>query len=231
MSGLSCPAGIGEKIVPGSVKMTAKKFNQPHIAINRVYTRNGDSGTTSLAGGKRIDKDSQRVEAYGTIDELNTFLGAALQSAQKAVQKNRKIAILIKVLLRIQQELFNLGGMLASVDAPREGEPAISGNEIEQLEKEIDWFNGHLTPLPSFVLPGGSRLSAELQICRTVCRRAERICVRLNCVEPLAPEILSYLNRLGDAFFTWSRWANLILKIPESLWDPNQASSAQNGNS
>ncbi len=186
---------------------------------------------TSLAGDEKIAKDSLPIEACGTVDELNTFVGAALQTAQDVVQREPEIAAIVKVLFRIQQELFNLGAMLARENVPSPGQPIISSDEVLQLEKEIDWLRSQLVPLRSFVLPGGTRLNADLHICRTVCRRAERVCVGLGRKKQLAPEITQYLNRLGDAFFAWSRWANLVLKVPEIFWDPNQASSAQKCNS
>ncbi len=102
--------------------------------------------------------------------------------------------------------------------------------EIEQLEREIDQANAELAPLRSFVLPGGSRLNTELHACRTICRRAERAAVRLAREEPIPPEAVQYLNRLGDAFFVWSRWANHVLGVEEVLWEPNLAASGKTGN-
>jgi cob(I)alamin adenosyltransferase len=186
---------------------------------------------TSRAGGKKISKDSLPVEASGAVDELNAFVGAALQTARDAGQREPEIAVLVKVLFRIQQELFNVGAMLAREKVAEPGQPIISSDEVLRLEKEIDWLRSQLVPLRSFVLPGGTRLNADLHICRTVCRRAERACVRVNRKKRLAPEIIQYLNRLGDAFFSWSRWANRVLKGVEIFWDPNQSSSAQNGDS
>ena len=204
--------------------MSHGKFDQPRIALNRIYTKTGDQGETHLAGGQRVAKDSLRIECYGTVDELNAFVGMACVSAQEAVPP------LAAILRRVQHELFNLGSILAT--RPEDVHPKqarITPVEIEQLEKEIDQANAELAPLRSFVLPGGSRLNTELHACRTICRRAERAAVRLARAEQIPPEAVQYLNRLGDAFFVWSRWANHMLGISEVLWEPNQAASGQDG--
>ena len=197
------------------------RFEQPRLAINRVYTRRGDTGQTSLAGGQRLPKDDLRIEVYGTIDELNSFIGLARESASVPA-----LAELSGILGRIQHELFNAGSILATL--PEDVHPKqarITAAESEQLEREIDRMNESLPPLRSFVLPGGCRLNAELHICRTICRRAERICVKLASGAAIDSEIPKYLNRLSDALFVWSRWASHQLGVPETLWEPNQASS------
>ena len=204
--------------------MSHGKFDQPRIALNRIYTKTGDQGETHLAGGQRVAKDSLRIECYGTVDELNAFVGMACVSAQEAVPP------LARILRRVQHELFNLGSILAT--RPEDVHPKqarITPVEIEQLEREIDQANAELAPLRSFVLPGGSRLNTELHACRTICRRAERAAVRLARAEQIPAEAVQYLNRLGDAFFVWSRWANHVLGISEVLWEPNQAASGQEG--
>jgi cob(I)alamin adenosyltransferase len=196
------------------------------MAINRVYTRRGDGGETSLAGGQRLPKDDLRIEAYGTIDELNSFVGLARESARELAVGNSAVAELAEILRRVQHELFNAGSILATLPAdvhPRQAR--ITAAETEQLEREIDRMNQVLPRLRSFVLPGGCRLNAELHVCRTVCRRAERICVTLAAREETDPEIVGYLNRLSDALFVWSRWASHKLGLAEILWEPNQASS------
>lgn len=201
-------------------------FDQPHLAITRVYTRKGDSGDTSLAGGQRVPKDGPRIEAYGTVDELNAFVGAARMTATELQEMEPRLSELIPILLRVQHELFNLGSILATL--PEDVHPKqarITHAEVGQLEVEIDRMNAGLAPLRSFVLPGGSRLNAELHVCRTVCRRAERACVALSRVETIPPEAVRYLNRLGDAFFVWSRWASDVTAAPETLWEPNQSTS------
>jgi cob(I)alamin adenosyltransferase len=195
---------------------TPDRFDQPRLAINRVYTKRGDSGETSLAGGQRLPKDDARIEAYGTVDELNSFIGIARESA-------RDLPELAQILGRVQHELFNLGSILATMPEDVHSKQArITETECEQLEREIDRMNEGLTPLRSFVLPGGSRLNAELHICRTICRRAERRCVTLAAITPIDEAIVKYLNRLSDALFVWSRWASHAAGTPETLWNPNQ---------
>ena len=196
------------------------KFDQPRLAINRVYTRSGDAGETSLAGGQRVPKDSRRIQAYGTVDELNAFVGLARHTAAT----DPSGAALDGILLRVQHELFNLGSILATLPEdvhPRQAR--ITGAEIAQLEAEMDQMNEGLPALRSFVLPGGSRLNAELHVCRTVCRRAERTVAALAREEAVPAEAVKYLNRLGDAFFVWSRWASQVSGVAETLWEPNRA--------
>jgi cob(I)alamin adenosyltransferase len=202
--------------------MDDAKFSEPRIALNRIYTKAGDKGQTSLAGGQRVAKDARRIECYGTVDELNAFAGMACVSAQETLPP------LAVILRRVQHELFNLGSILAT--RPEDVHPKqarITPAEIERLEKEIDAMNAGLAPLRSFVLPGGSRLNTELHACRTICRRAERIAVALAREEEVPPEAIQYLNRLSDAFFVWSRWANHQLGVPEVLWEPNEAASGK----
>lgn len=203
--------------------MSHEPFDSPRVAINRVYTRRGDQGETSLAGGQRVAKDSPRIEAYGTVDELNAFLGAARVTAGELAATEKRLVPLAKILLRVQHELFNLGSILATLPGdvhPRQAR--ITDSDIARLESEIDSMNGELPALRSFVLPGGSRLNAELHICRTVCRRAERVLIAAARSEPVPPETVRYLNRLSDALFVWSRWASHATSAAETLWDPNQ---------
>jgi cob(I)alamin adenosyltransferase len=185
----------------------SQPFDNPRMAINRVYTRQGDAGDTALAGGQRVPKDGLRIEAYGTVDELNAFVGVARLSAEG-------VSPLAEILLRVQHELFNLGSILATL--PEDVHPKqarITDAEVARLEQEMDRMNEDLEPLRSFVLPGGSRLNADLHVCRTVCRRS------------VPAEVVHYLNRLSDAFFVWSRWASHASGTPETLWQPNQSSS------
>jgi cob(I)alamin adenosyltransferase len=200
--------------------MPDAKFDQPRVALNRIYTKTGDQGQTHLAGGQRVSKDSVRIECYGTVDELNAFTGMAAISAAESVPS------LAPILRRVQHELFNLGSILAT--KPEDVHPnqaRVTEIEIRQLETEIDGMNADLAPLRSFVLPGGTRLNTELHACRTICRRAERIAVALSRAEPIPPEVVQYLNRLSDAFFVWSRWVNHVLGVDEVLWEPNQSAS------
>ncbi len=199
----------------------AETFDQPRLAINRVYTRRGDTGETSLVGGQRTPKDDPRIDCYGVVDELNAFTGAARQTAEE----HPALSDLAAKLKRVQHELFNLGSILATLPEdvhPRQ--PRVTAAEIERLEHEMDEAIAELPPLRSFVLPGGSRLNAELHICRTVCRRAERLAVSLSRRQEVDGDTLKYLNRLSDAFFVWSRWASRIAGTPETLWEPNQES-------
>src|SRR5215469_1706432 len=202
------------------------QFDPPRLAINRVYTRQGDQGETSLAGGQRVAKDGPRIEAFGAVDELNSFAGFARALAEEMTDRNGRVWPLVPWLTRIQHELFNLGSMLATL--PEDIQPRqarITDAEVAQLEREMDRMNAELEPLRSFVLPGSGRLNAALHICRTVCRRAERLAVSLARVEEIPPEAIRYLNRLSDAFFVWSRWASHAVCAQETLWDPNHCSS------
>lgn len=205
-----------------------KTYNEPRLALNRIYTKRGDAGETALVGGQRVPKDAIRIEAYGTVDELNAFLGLAGMSCSEET----RLQPLGQILLRVQHELFNLGSLLATLPADvHPKQPRVTDAEVEQLEREIDAKNEGLPPLRSFVLPGGSRLNAELHAARTICRRAERLTVSLAREEQVPPEAIRYLNRLSDALFVWSRWANHVLGLPEVLWEPNRAASAIHGES
>src|ERR1022692_4043865 len=156
--------------------MSEQPFDKPRIAINRVYTRQGDQGETALAGGQRVPKDAARIQTYGTVDELNSFVGVARSTVAEMAAGEPRFAVLGAILLRVQHELFNLGSILATLPEdvhPRQ--PRVTDAEIAQLEAEMDLMNEAMPPLRSFVLPGASRLDAELHIGRTVCRRAERI--------------------------------------------------------
>lgn len=207
------------------------RYDEPRIAINRVYTRGGDKGETSLAGGQRVPKDAMRIEAYGSVDELNAAIGVARSTAEGLIAAHPAIAEMDAILKRVQHELFNVGSILATL--PQDVHPRqarVTEAEIARLEAEIDRMNGVLPALRSFVLPGGCRLNAELHICRTVCRRTERIAVKLAREETVDGEILRYLNRLGDALFVWSRWVSHTLGAEEILWEPNRAASGQREN-
>jgi cob(I)alamin adenosyltransferase len=214
-----------------SEKMENVKYDEPRVAINRVYTRTGDKGETGLAGGQRVAKDSLRIEAYGTVDELNATIGVARATAEEAIASHTKLAELDAILKRVQHELFNVGSILATLPEdvhPRQAR--ITQTEITRLETEIDRMNAGLPALRSFVLPGGCRLNADLHVCRTVCRRAERVCVALAREERVDAEAIQYLNRLSDALFVWSRWASHTLGVSEILWEPNRAASGQREN-
>lgn len=192
----------------------------------------GDAGETRLAGGQRVRKDDPRIDCYGTVDELNAFVGVARTTAEELAEKAERLRGFARILKRVQHELFNLGSILATW--PEDVHPKqarVTAADVEQLEREIDEANAELEPLRSFVLPGGSRLDAELHICRTVCRRAERRLVKLAREQDVPAEAAQYLNRLSDALFVWSRWVNRVLGEPEMLWEPNAAAGGSAGNS
>ena len=210
--------------------MSEQTFDRPRMAINRVYTRQGDQGETGLAGGQRVAKDGPRIEAYGTVDELNSFLGVARATVSDLAPGDDRLGLLAAILLRVQHELFNLGSILATL--PEDVHPKqarVTDADVAQLEREMDRMGAELAPLRSFVLPGGCRLNAELHVCRTVCRRAERELVALSRQEIIPGETVRYLNRLSDALFVWSRWASQVARAPEVLWEPNRSSSGKSG--
>lgn len=205
-----------------------KTFNDPKLAINRVYTRSGDAGQTRLVGGQKVDKDALRIESYGTIDELNAFLGQARQSIAEHHAGHGGFLALSEELLRVQHELFNLGSVLATMpEDVVEQMPRVTEVDVAALEESIDRHNDALEPLRSFVLPGGTRLNADLHVARTVCRRAERLIVGLARHEEVDADSLKYVNRLSDALFVWSRWASHAASADEVLWQPNRAATAR----
>lgn len=183
------------------------------VRINRVYTRAGDDGTTGLASGKRIPKDSLRIEAYGTVDELNSVVGVALAAGTHES--------MLPAFAIIQQVLFNLGSDLAMTeeDKQRWPVPQVEGRHVEQLEAWIDEWNETMEPLKSFILPGGDLAAAQLHVARTVCRRAERLAIALSREEPVGPQVIPYLNRLSDLLFVAARYHNHLNGSPDILWD------------
>lgn len=175
-----------------------------------------------------MPKDALRIEAYGTVDELSAFVGLARVSCEESSSTTPRLSELSRILKRVQHELFNLGSLLSTLPADLHPKQArITPADSEQLEREIDAMNEELAPLRSFVLPGGTRLNAELHAARTICRRAERLLVSAGREEDIPTEAIRYLNRLSDALFVWSRWVNHVMGAPEILWEPNQASSGQ----
>jgi len=180
----------------------------------RIYTKTGDDGTTGLFGGARIDKDAERVEAFGTVDELNSALGMARAESLPAE--------LDELLGRIQSDLFSLGAELACAPGKAQRLPArlIGASDITALEDAIDRHEAELAPLTNFILPGGSRASAALHSARTVCRRAERRVVSAGRSDAGRAEILVYLNRLSDLLFVLARRANQLAGRPDVLWNP-----------
>ncbi|MBM3382113.1 MAG: cob(I)yrinic acid a,c-diamide adenosyltransferase [Betaproteobacteria bacterium] len=190
------------------------------MRITRVYTKTGDKGTTSLADGSRVSKTDMRLETYGTVDELNALVGlcrASLGEMPKLPASTRNS--LDEWLERIQNDLFNLGGDLATPIASRWESMVVVGEpETTHLEQMIDLMQRDLPPLSEFVLPGGTRLNAELHQARTVCRRAERIAVQLQDQAEINPQAVPFLNRLSDFFFVASRWIQFAVGAPETTW-------------
>jgi cob(I)alamin adenosyltransferase len=182
---------------------------------SKLYTRTGDRGQTGLFGGRRVRKDSPRVEAYGTIDELNAALGVAA-----AALRQRK---LVAVIQSIQNELFNIGAELASDRPVRRAKRetaafVLDSRKVAALEALIDEYDARVPPLRTFILPGGSEASAQLHLARTVCRRAERAVVTLAAKEPVNDAVLAYLNRLCDLLFALARYVSKADGKRELLW-------------
>jgi cob(I)alamin adenosyltransferase len=191
--------------------MSQDKFDSPRVRLTRIYTRTGDEGETGLVGGQRVPKDDARIEAYGTVDELNACLGLAARTLADLPEPG-DLSPWQRRLRGVQHELFNLGSLLATrAEDLRPGQAVVTPERVRELEAWMDEANEALPPLTSFVLPGGSRLAAELHLCRTVCRRAERRIVTLATNEPVSGEAIRYLNRLSDLFFVLSRLANSAL--------------------
>jgi cob(I)alamin adenosyltransferase len=184
--------------------------------LTRIYTRKGDGGATSLGNRQRVEKDSLRVDTYGTVDELNSWIGMAIALGVSSS--------LIEPLTKIQNELFDLGADLSfPPDDPTHGYlPRTAEERITNLEQIIDQLNDLLGPLENFILPGGSASGSALHIARTVCRRAERLAVSLNREETIGEFVIPYLNRLSDALFMMARFENSEKELPEMLWDQNR---------
>lgn len=203
--------------------MPKKKYNNPNITISKVYTKKGDKGKTELIGKKNVYKDDIRVKAYGELDELNVIVGGCCQKLSEIKSKNIKLKTLNQEMIVVQNEIFNLGNMLATVDeVMMENMPQINQDNLNNLEKKINFYNKKLPNLSSFVLPGGSEINIWFNLARTVSRRCERTIVELHKKEPVSDIVLKYINRLSDAFFVWGRWINFNLKIDEELWNPNK---------
>ncbi|MEL6960070.1 MAG: cob(I)yrinic acid a,c-diamide adenosyltransferase [Pseudomonadota bacterium] len=185
------------------------------VVLSKIYTKTGDAGETALGNGSRVAKHSLRVNAYGTVDETNATVGLARLQADGDL--DAKLAM-------IQNDLFDLGADMCRPDMEKDAEAEypplrMTDGQVERLEAEIDEMNGKLEPLRSFILPGGSALAAQLHLCRTVSRRAERLSVELATVESVNPAAVKYLNRLSDWFFVASRIANNDGK-DDVLWVP-----------
>ena len=198
------------------------------ISITRVYTRTGDRGETALVGGKRVPKDSPRIAAYGTLDELNAVVGLVRVFNEERLTKSARHRRLDEVLRKIQNQLFDLGSELATpAEAAYEGMFRVGEYQVRELEALMDRCQKDLAPLKSFILPGGGRIHGFLHQARTVCRRAEREVLALSRVEPIGEGPLRYLNRLSDAFFVLGRWVGKHLGETEYLWERGLASHAR----
>lgn len=205
------------------------------IRLTRIYTRTGDKGTTALVGGKRVPKESGRLEAYGTIDELNSIVGIVRTYLPDYRERlGDDFGWYSEMLRRIQNELFDVGSELATPPGAEYPEMHTMGEgEVKQLESEMDRMEQALEPLNSFTLPGGGVLNAFLHQARTVCRRAERVCWALKREEAIGDQLIVYVNRLSDHLFVQSRWIAKRLGEPEFLWDrglrldPKAARAAQ----
>ena len=185
------------------------------VVLSKIYTKTGDAGETALGNGARVAKHSPRVSAYGTVDETNATVGLARLHASGDLDA---------ALARMSNDLFDLGADLCTPDMHKDATAAypplrVIEGQVLRLESEIDAMNARLTPLRSFILPGGSVLAAKMHLCRTVCRRAERLVVELATMEEINPEAVKYLNRLSDWFFVAGRIANNDGK-DDVLWVP-----------
>jgi len=181
---------------------------------SKIYTKTGDKGKTSLLGGQKVSKSNARIEAYGSIDELNSYLG--LLKDQKEVETRLK-----HQLYWIQEQLFSIGSILATEEGFKGFElPQITSIEIKQIEQWIDHYDNQLPPLKNFILPGGHQTVSLCHVCRTVCRRAERKINQIAETETLDSNILPFVNRLSDYFFILARKLAADLKVPETPWVP-----------
>jgi cob(I)alamin adenosyltransferase len=188
--------------------------------LTKIYTRTGDKGDTGLVGGHRVPKDSLRIETYGTVDELNSFLGVARTFCRAAKPQTEATRELDSVLRGIQNTLFNLGADLATLPKDKiKGMPVVTKDHITFLELLMDECNAEMPPPKEFILPGGGQISAHLHVARTVCRRAERLCVTLARQEKISDQAVPYLNRLSDALFVLARWISLKQGEKEFFWE------------
>lgn len=190
------------------------------MRITKVYTRTGDAGKTRLAGGQEVWKDSLRVKAYGTVDELNSIIGLVRVFNNEMRSSQPKAAKLEESLRWVQNKLLDLGGILATAqDNTFSNMPSVTAHNVERIEKWIDECQQDLEPLREFILPGGGKVSGFLHQGRTVCRRAERLCVTLSREEPVDEHLVKFLNRLSDALFVWARWVAKTQGEPEFMWE------------
>jgi cob(I)alamin adenosyltransferase len=199
------------------------------MRITKVYTRSGDRGTTRLVGGQEVPKDDPRIEAYGTVDELNSILGLARAFLARSDAQAERRTRLDDVLRRVQNDLFEVGSDLATRPADRwQGMVRVGAEDVELLEGFIDSFNAELEPLQNFILPGGGPVGGFLHQARTVCRRAERRTLSLMHHEvDVGDGCLVYLNRLSDLLFVLGRWVAKALGEEELLWQARSRPEAK----
>lgn len=198
------------------------------MRITKVYTRTGDAGKTRLAGGQQVWKDSLRVEAYGTIDELNASVGVVRVINADMKEESQAAQRLEDELRWVQNKLFDVGSILATAPGQTfKNMPQVAVQDVIRLEKLIDRCQKDLKPLKEFILPGGGKVSGFLHQARTVCRRAERLCVALSKTEPVDPTIIKFVNRLSDALFVLARWVATTQGEPEFLWERDVAKKAE----
>ena len=198
------------------------------MRITKVYTRTGDAGQTRLAGGQQVWKDCLRVEAYGTVDELNASVGLVRAMNADVAAKTVATTQLEEDLRWVQNKLFDVGSILATAPGQTfSNMPEVTAKDVTKLEEMIDRCQEELAPLKEFILPGGGKVSATLHQARTICRRAERICIRLSREEPVAAELNKYLNRLSDALFVLARWVSKTQGEPEFLWQRESGATAE----
>jgi cob(I)alamin adenosyltransferase len=184
----------------------------------KIYTKTGDKGETGLFGGTRISKNSPRIEAYGTIDELNSYIGLAITELHDSSVKS--------LLNKIQNQLFIVGSDLAapkSTEDQKKNIVRIPSEFYEEIEKSIDFYEEKLDKLTNFIIPGGSKSAAILHICRTIARRAERKVVALNSLEQINENIVIFLNRISDLFFVLSRFENKVSNHPDVIWESQKS--------
>ena len=197
-----------------AVMLVGFRWRVPAVPrITKIYTRTGDNGSTRLGGGQEVSKHSLRIEAYGTVDELNSFIGVAIASGLDASLADKLSAV--------QNELFHLGSDLCILedDKKRLKVPVVEQKHVDDLEVWIDRLSAEVGPLENFILPGGSPGAAHLHVARAVCRRSERLVTRLAESEEVGPAVVKYLNRLSDALFVMARYENSKKGVDDVLWD------------
>lgn len=194
--------------------------------MKKIYTRTGDDGKTSLFGGDRVAKGHPRIDAYGTVDEVNTFIGLA-RAHMADIDEDKRLD---RVLQHIQEDLFVVGADLATPSDAKPVVPRVKEDHIGEIESLIDAFNDELEPLEHFILPGGTPGAAALHTARTVCRRAERAGIQASASVALNERALVYLNRLSDLLFVLARWANRQAGVREDIWTRSNAARGEESN-